>query len=239
MAATKWTVTTLVAQILGELNQDRNADGTAPTRLLNLVREAYDSLWTRHSWSFRRDTTNITGADATDLPSDFDKLVNRVAPETSGKGLLQITDDEDTFLAEFNKNINRTDCPEWGIVRPKGMVSSVFRYELAMTPSPDTAYTFSLVYLTSVPALADGGDAQWPLPFHMLWHNLAMARALRAFRRNDDWKEAFAFFNSELKQMIEENDRSVTPGVIPMEDGYHDLAALTSGHFLYGHGGQS
>lgn len=52
-----WTPNTLAAQILGELNQDRNADGgTIPTRLLNCVMEAYEQLWETRDWTFRYDS---------------------------------------------------------------------------------------------------------------------------------------------------------------------------------------
>ncbi len=240
MAGHTWTKTTLAAQIVGELNIQRNAaGGSVPDRLGNIILECFDDLYEREDWIFRRradTTTLVMVANDTKYtaPTDFGKLDPRWLGETSKESWLQFTDDEQFFARFQYDDIDRTGRPRLALIRPlitegEGEAADTYGYEFLITPTPDKSYNYPLVYLCTVPTLGATDIPVWPTKFHRLWHHYALARAMRHFRRDPEaWKEAWAFSQAEIKQAVKQNNETLVNRPTEARDHYQDHAMLTS-----------
>lgn len=223
-----WTPNTLKDQILGELNQSRDALGTATDRLGNIVEEAYQTLWGMHDWVFRRrrDTLTTTADTATvSMPSDFQKLDAQWVRESDGDGTLVWTDRTNTFETYRNHDPDATGVPKLAMIEPDTSGSS-FAMAVRLAPTPDGVYEYTIVYLCNAPTLTGTDEAMFPEPFHRLWHDLALFRSQRAFGRKD-WRETYAAFREGLTRAIEVNDETLQSSTPLIEDEYGDLRATT------------
>lgn len=107
-----WSVDTLGAQILGELNQDRNASGgSVPDRLENLIKEALRYVWSVRDWNWQLKQANlsITAADTfEDLPADFREMHSWELQDVDESETLVLTADVRRWL-EYNQTFDSTD----------------------------------------------------------------------------------------------------------------------------------
>ena len=226
-----WTANTLTEHLLGELNQDRNAlGGTYPTRLLNLVTESYQWLWQKQEWKFRRVRTTLSvSAETAALPADFEKFDAKWLESNNRNGPVRLTEDIETFESWRRLNTDNTGQPCIGLVEQTSLtdVSKILR----VSPVPAQTYTYVLVYLRIAPDITGDSTVYWPSIMHDLWHALAKARAQRGFRRDDAWKESWAFFKSMFDDARNKNDESMRSSTPAIVDGYGDMAGFPSSGF--------
>lgn len=233
-----WTPETLEQQILGELNQDRNAaGGAAPQRLARIVQHTYSDLWEGHDWLFRRvyGTLALTASTATaDLPTDFDKLDQKWIEDSSNQGSLIFTTDLQAFEQRRHDESASTGIPVIALIRPKTSLTTSYLWEVIVAPTPSQAFSCPYVYLRLAPDLLPSGSPLWPRPFHRGWYLLALARSQRAFRRGDDWKETFAAHRAWLARAESQNDEVLTSDTPVIRDGYNDVGRLGSSYARMG-----
>jgi len=230
-SASTWTPTTLTAQIVGELNTNPNADGgTVPARLTNIVDEAYHDLWEEWDFKFRRIRGTLTTVASTAtviLGADFAKLDELWVKENNRNGTLVFTDDVQLFDDAVYRNQTQGP-PRLAFVEPDTALTTSFLQRIRVTPTPDAVYTYPYSYLRYAPDLGSTSIPLWPLPFHRGWHYLALARAQRAFRRDEAWKETFAAYNAWLERAKSNNDETLASDTPIIRDATGDWAALPS-----------
>lgn len=227
----EWTPDTLEAQLMGELVGDRNATGGAvPTRLANIVQSAYERIWSGHDWNFRRVSATLSLAVTENtfaLPAAFDKLDARWLDENNRRGRVAFTTDLAVFQQAQHQYGSTTGVPALAIVLPT-VTEGLYRWQVHLTPTANGTYTYTYWYLRHPPAVAGAAVPLWPASFSALWHDLALARAQRAFRRDDTWKESFAAFRDALAQAISVNDEQLVSDTAAIPDATGDLANLPS-----------
>ena len=219
----KWTLTTLIAQIVGELNQDRSAaGGSVPDRLSNIVHESYENLWEEHDWLFKRVTATLTlTADTAtaDLPDGFEKLDPKWIYENNDRGPLFFSDEAHPFEDQLFSDKDITGNPRIARIQPDTTETDKFVWQVEVTPTPIEAMTYRYVYLRYAPAIDDDTVILWPQPWHRGWHDLALARAQRAFKADDSWQETFAAYNHWLTRAKHQNDETLRASTPSIRDG--------------------
>lgn len=235
-----WTVNTLGAHEFGEVNQEHNADGTAPARFKRVARAAGIDLWISHDWHCRRRIGTLTcTADQAyaALPTDFAELDARL--------LRELADDaDDTWqkirftadLAEFLSYKNRygaddSATPLIGYIT-QDTSASTFTWRVEFAPTPDKGYTYRLPYLVRDPwtcaidggsVLGDGNAPIWPVPFFRGWRMHAHWQLLQSYRSNDDWKDARGDYQAWLLHQQQENDKPHSTDPNRVAIGYDDF----------------
>ena len=231
-AQQKWTLTTLNAQIVGELNQDRSAaGGTVPDRLSNIVHESYETVWDEHDWLFKRvpATLALVANTATaDLPEAFAKLDPKWIYENNDRGPLFFTDEAHPFEDRVFHDTDTTGDPVLARIQPKTSDTDKFLWQVRVTPVPSAAMTYRYVYLRYAPAITTTTAILWPQPFHRLWHDLALARCQRAFEVGDDWIETFAAYKHGLGNAKRQNDETLRASTPRIRDSNNDRGNVAS-----------
>ena len=246
-----WSVDTLGAQILGELNVDRNAaGGTVPDRLRNLVAEALRVEWTIHDWRWqhREGTLTILTTDNGDtgvaLPGDFREMHGSQMKKEDENEVLVFTEDTTKWqIARGHFKVTDADHPQLGCIMRDVTETDTFTWIAKyLPPVADKDYTFPFIYLTICPLdLEDGAAAPpaahadykadsdaIPMPpmFHEGWRLLASAKCHSVYGNEDSAHQAWAAWRQWLKQMIAENDETMTTDPDQIVDGYDDVGAL-------------
>lgn len=231
-AANTWTITGLANEILGSLNQARNASGgTVPDRLLNTVKQAYEELWEMWEWKYRRTRTTFTtssGTDTVDLPTDFEKLDQKWMQETSNNGSLRFTDDIQLFEDLVHVWGSQGGRPAVALIRPKTSDSGSYLWEVFLAPTPDGSLTYPYFYLRMAPSLGNSAVPLWPRPFNRGWFFLAMARAKKKFMPGKDWQQDEALWQAWVENAKTNNDEVLASNTPQIRDGYGDLRLTTS-----------
>ena len=222
-AQQKWTLATLEAQIVGELNQERNAaGGTVPARLGNIVHESFEDLWEEHDWLFKRvaATLTLTADTATaDLPDLFEKLDPKWIHENNDKGPLYFSDEAHPFEDQRYLDKDITGYPAIARIRPKITETTKYVWEVEVTPTPIDGMTYRYVYLQYAMKLDSTTVVLWPQPFHRGWHHLALARCQRAFVRDNRWQETYAAYMHWLTRAKTQNDETLRASTPYIYDG--------------------
>jgi hypothetical protein len=231
----QWTRSSLETQILGELNQDRNAaGGSVPARMTSIVHESYEDLWDEHDWLFKRVHATLTlSADTAtaDLPDEFAKLDQKWLYENNRNGPLFFTDESHPFEDVRYTDSDITAYPELAKIRPKTSETTKFIWEVEVTPTPVAEMTYRYVYMREPPSIDDDTVILWPQPFHRGWHHLALARCQRAFLRDSNkWQESFAAYTHWLDRAKSQNDETLRESTPSIRDGngYYDAVASAS-----------
>lgn len=232
-----WTADTLAAHLVGELNQDRNAaGGLTPDRLLNLIFESYQWLWQSWPWKFRRVRYTLTiaaAAETTALPADFEKVDSKWLESNDRHGALAFTEDVEEFetLRRLRGTTN-TGTPNAALIEQVSLTSAL--KQVRVSPIPAQQYTYVMVYLRIAPDIEHDGTVYWPTIMHNLWHALAKAKTQRGFRRDDAWKESWAYYKTLENHAHSENDEHMRSSTPVIRDGYGDIQSLPSVASLYG-----
>ena len=218
-----WTLATLKAHILGELNQDRNAaGGSVPDRLGDIVHESFQELWYEHDWLYKRTIGSlVTVADTAtvDLPDDFEKLDQKWLHENNRNGPLVFTDEAQPFEDQRYVDIDRTGLPRVARIAPDTTETTKYVWQVEFTPTPLKVLTYRYIYLRHAIALDGDTAVLWPNAFHRGWHFLALARCQRAFKRDDSWQETFAAYNHWLTRAKQQNDETLRASTPVIRDG--------------------
>lgn len=229
-----WTPTTLKAQIVGELNQARNAaGGTVPTRLANIITEAYEHIWYVQDWYFRRrrGTLTLAADDETEaMPTDFDKFDQKWLEENNDHGRLFITTDPQQFSDRLVELDAGSGTPRIAIVEPS-VSEGAWAVQMRLAPACSKAFEYYYYYLVTAPAVGATATPLWPTPFNRLWHDLSLARAQRAFRRDDVWRETWAAFAGGMDHARSQNNETVSSSTPAIRDGYGDVGAMLSSQY--------
>ena len=226
-----WTLAGMTRQICFELFEGKLAKQQAvPSKrtLLatvgNVTSEAYITIWTMYPWRFRKTrdaTTVVTVADTATvaLPSDFEKMDDRWMEDESDNGEFVITQDVEEFEALRRANDSDTGVPQLALIEPDGSGA----WQLRFTPTPDAAYTYTIVYLKMVDPLASTGTPAWPNTFHRGWHALSRLEAHRRFGSEDGERKAKDEFKDWYATAIAENDKQLTRPQRIERDAYNDF----------------
>jgi len=243
----RWSISTLKAQVLGELNQDRNTQADAPDRLKNVVAEALRSMWRARPFAFREreDELAASDGDTTEaLPGDFREMLSDNVKDVSKAQTLKFTTDRVRWRVHKDHGGENPPPghPTLAIVRRDMTDTDDMVWLAEFDRELDQDYTWPIIYLAEcpidlAPSHADfkDEDAIIPMPteFHELWHLEALYRAQRAFRADDAWKSTYAHCKAVRAEV---EPRHMAPHARPMEpirDGYQDMDAVG-----YGDGGQ-
>lgn len=230
-----WTRTTLATQILGELNQDRNATGgTVPTRLANIIYASYKRIWVAHPWPHRQRRAELvlTASTATvDFPAAFEKLDQKWLEETSNYRRLRFTNDPQRF--EHWRQLRSGAEGEPFVALIESNESGAWRARLA--PTPKSARTYVYYYMCIAPTVEVAASPKWPeMPFDDLWHDFSLARCMRQLDRDSNWQEPYMAYKVGLRDAKEENAETMVSDTPTINDGYGDMQALTSTQFALG-----
>ncbi|MDD4888394.1 MAG: hypothetical protein PHU85_00560 [Phycisphaerae bacterium] len=242
-----WSVSTLKAEILGELNQDRNDAGTAPDRITNLCVEALRELWTMADWAFtlRSGTLSpIAGDQSEALAGDFREMHSYVLHDPDNEDTLTITRDRRKWQ-DYRGSIDTTvrGFPTLGVLNwdPVNSVWAVYFDR----PCAD-GYAFAYEYAAECPLDLPTGHANLkgvsdviPMPptFHVGWHILALLKCQKEFRRDDVWQSTWRHFKSWLETQKAERDDPTTQDNEPIQEGYGDWGATLHNATLSDYGG--
>ena len=222
----------MTAQIVGELNQDRNAaGGTVPDRLGNIVHEAYEDLWEEHDWLFKRVTATLTltvDVATVDLPDAFEKLDPKWIYENNRNGTLFFTDEVHPFEDHVYLDADRTGIPCIARIKPDTTDTTKFVWQVEVTPTPNAAMTYRYVYLRYAPAIDTTTAILWPQPFFRGWHHLALARSQRAFVPDNRWQESYAAYGHWLDRAKRQNDETLRAATAKIHDGNGYFASVAS-----------
>jgi len=234
-SGTAWTPTTLTAQILGELNQDRNATGGAvPDRLKNIVYECYRRIWVAHPFPFRKRRAELTLTASTDtiaLASDFEKLDQKWLEETSNYRKLRFTNDPQRFDSWRQLRSGAEGEPFVALIE----ADESGGFQARVAPTPVSARTYIYYYICIPPDLATTSSPTWvQTPFDDIWHQFALARAMRQLDRDSNWQEPYSAYKSAIAKAIEEHSETMVSDTPTINDGYGDLQALASTQFGFG-----
>ena len=228
----RWTPETLETQILGELNQHRNAaGGTVPARIINVVQEAYEAVWEEHEWPFRQrrtDLATVASNAVAQLPTDFQKLAILWSNDTDENGRVRFTEDMQLFEQVRADLLDAEQFPRIGLIERDTTTTATYRMSVRFAPTPDAVYTLPLVYFCFAPTLETDESPLWPPPFNRGWAMLARARALRAFRGNEAWKEPMAAYQNWLEKAKSVDSETMESGTPAADDGYGDVRSMMS-----------
>lgn len=231
-----WTVNTLAVHLRGELNVDPDAGGSdGPDRVLTLARECIPLLWHMQDWRFRAKKGMLTTSDGTTAytaPTDFSKLDQRWLRDRSETSQpLQFTED----VVEYQKIADGYESTDTGTPRRAVVywdsTTELWKFEVA--PPPDAVYVYAYWYMTNdlwTVGTVDDDDTKvkWPSHFNEGWRLLAKMKVLHAFKKGDEWKEAWGAFKAWLGAHMEQTDETITDPNEYIPDGYNDLAFMTS-----------
>jgi len=222
--------------LMGELPSScRESGGATPTRLVNIVLQSMGDVEEAYDWRWRRATGTVALTSAgdtfrlTNTYQDFGKILNTILIETDGYGELEVTNDVERFRAAQREWHDSSGQPELAILERDTTFTTVFGYQLRVSPTPDGSYNYSVDYL-KVPAVYGLTDTPlWPPWMFRLWWLDAKWQALYAFdRKSGDWQAAKALYEAEIKRAREQLDEPEQSQLPRIHDGYGDAAAFTS-----------
>ena len=241
---TVYSCNSLVDQLIGELNQDRNASGgSVPNRLLNIVKESLRHVWSKRDWVWmlRRGTLTVTeGTGTADLPGDFREMRSWVLKDEDEDTILKLTANPARW-EELRGEYKDTEegSPEVGCIMQKTSETDKVEFEVILLPplpNKDRSYRFVYTRLCPIDLAADhddykaAGDAiPMPEAFHELWHLHALWRAQRRFGKSELAKETKEDFDGCYEDVVKENNELLTTDPSVTRDGYNDLGALPGG----------
>jgi len=235
MAIHTWTITSLTAHLVGQLNFDPNAaGGTVPARMTNIVTRAYYDVWEASDWMFRKKLATLTltaSTVAADLAADFAKLDMQWLKENNHEGVLKFTQNVQYFQDRLDLQSDTPGTPCIALLEPDTSDTEKFAWRIRVYPTPDKAYTYPYVYLRTAPDLAVGGVVLWPRPFYRGWELLAHYRVARAFKTDDSWKDIKADYKFWKADAISDKDEAMRADVSDI-DSNGDLAALASSNWI-------
>lgn len=244
-----WSIDTLAAQLIGELNQDRNASGgSVPDRLGNIVREDLRAHWTLEEWIFRRREGSLSiAADATEaeLPVDFEKIDSAYLKDRDEAGWLRFTDNAAEALEEESCwQADDTDHPHLAVIVRDFADPDALAWKVKLIPKSDAAYTKPFFYFTlcpiDLPTTGYGVGETDPHPdyklaadlivmpeeFHRGWHLRAAATAHSKFGDKDKAKDYRAQYAAWEKFAREELKEKIANQAARVRDAHGDLNAL-------------
>jgi post-segregation antitoxin (ccd killing protein) len=237
-----FSVDTLSADLVGEINVDRNASGgTVPERFKSVVRGALRTLWTKRDWvwQLRVGSLAISAAASTaTLATDFRKMDSRWLKDNEKYGWLQFTNSLygwQEVQSQYSSTV--TGQPEYAVIT-RNMTDHVnFLWYVHLTPTADQAYTYSYSYLARCPLdlavdhadyKADSGEIPMEEFFSEGWRLLATVRLKKRFGTGEAWLLDQKLFGDWYEQAVEENNETISDNIEQIVDGYGDMAALES-----------
>ena len=227
-----WNKTTLIAQLVGEVNMARNATGGAvPDRATAIVAECYSRLWEMFPWKYRRRLATLTiAANGTtcQLPENFEKLDVQWLKENNRKGSLLFTDDAQLFQDRVYAANSQTGVPSLALIAPDTTVTTYYAMMAHVDRAPTVQFTYPYWYLCLAPALGATDYPLWPKPFMGVWHDYCLFRLQRAFTGDDRWKETYAAWKAAVENAMTENNETLVNSTEAIQDAYGDLDALPS-----------
>jgi hypothetical protein len=244
-----WSIDTLADQLIGELNQDRNASGgTVPDRLTNIVREDLRALCKTEEWIFRRREGSLSiAADATEaeLPADFDKIDSAYLKDRDEPGWLRFTDNAvEALEQESCWQATDTAHPYLAVIVRDFADPDALAWKVKLIPKSDAAYTKPFFYYTlcpiDLPTTGYGGGETDPHPdykaasdlivmpeeFHEGWHLRAAATAHNTFGDKDRAKDYWARYRAWVQRAREEFKEKIANQPARVRDAHGDVQAL-------------
>ena len=236
---TPWTVDTLGADVRGGVSQDAEAGtGTAPNRILTLVREAGIDLWNAAPWGWRKKRATFSTVDGTatvDAPADFGAFeVPALAASDDLAHTLAFTDSTPDFQQEADSWGTAEGQPVAALIERDLATTSSFKYRFRLAPTPDAAYTYTYWYLQHDPwtvgtgYISDNESPLWPQRFHIGWRLAALARVVSGYGDAKQRREAKDEFDAWLGKEREDNAAGLVPQDVYVQDAYQDPSAVGS-----------
>ncbi len=232
-----WSVDSLSAQLLGELNQDRNAIAAAPDRLKAIVVEALGELWDEYDWAFqqRQGTIELSAdADSADLPADFSQMLSWVLQDPDKGETVRVVKDVKRWLRiKQGYSSDDTGSPTLAVILRDTSDSNNFLWKIHFEIKADQAYSYPFLYKALCPLDLSSDHADYkgssdviPMPraLHHLWHLNARWRAQSEFRTDDEWVRTHRLYQQMLLRAKTEADRPAEV-MDPTQDGYMDWDA--------------
>ena len=243
------SVDTLANELLGELNQDRNASGgSVPDRLTNIVRAELRIAWNIEEWLFRRREGSLSiDADATEatLPGDFEKIDSAYLKDRAEPGWLRFTDNATEALEEESAwGTTDTAHPYLALIVRDFADPDALAWKVKLIPKSDAAYTKPFFYFTAcpvdLPTTGYGeGEAEahpdrktdadiiiMPEQFQEGWHLRAARAAHTKFGDKDKAKDYGTLYDKWEQRAREEWLEKIANQPARIRDGHGDLNAL-------------
>ena len=150
-ATARWSVATLAAHLLGEVNQDRAAAGTVPDRFSALVVEGLRTMWDAADWVWQMATTTLAisiGDSSEQMAEDFRKLNSKWVSdnEKSASGLVFTTSPHIWQRVRSEYKDDATGEPIIACILMDTSETATDRYKAMLCPTSSVANTYDYVY---------------------------------------------------------------------------------------------
>jgi len=159
----RWSVETVKAQILGELNYNPNSTSEAPDRIGHLVILSLRDIWTDFDWQFQLRLGALTAAagdTSAVLPEDFGEMHSWSVKDEDESEELRFTKNSNQWLA-LKQGYKSTDTghPELGWICRDMDDADEMVWKVKFEIASDAAYSWPFIYKADCPIDLPSTDA--------------------------------------------------------------------------------